>query len=117
MSIGIFAEKREKCWKCLGRKGLSTKKSPADQAAGERMGVSSRPSGGRCGNQPRQQPQVLESSSCISIRKAGTETYTGQRVLLPPLASQERSGKEGRVTAPPLPFPLLEQQPQRQQRF
>lgn len=43
MSIGIFAEKREKYWKRLGRKGLSAKKSPADQAAGERMGVSSRP--------------------------------------------------------------------------
>ena len=77
MSIGIFAEKREKCWKCLGRKGLSAKKSPADQAAGERMGVSSRPLRGAVRDQPRQQPQepqVSESSSCISIRKAGTET-------------------------------------------
>ena len=47
MSRVIFAEKREKRWEPLGPKGLKQKKSPADHAAGERMGVSSRPNGRR----------------------------------------------------------------------
>ena len=64
--------------------------------------LSSRP-GGAASDQPRQQPQEESSSSEVSQRNAGTETYTGQRVLVtvvPPPERTARSGKKDDRDAP-----------------